>query len=158
MVKDELNTYAVRISQATRTGLVVLTYELALAYIGDALSYFETGDTTNFRDCIRRSRECIGELISTLDMKYAQSAELLRLYLFINRELNKADIRNNITELGRIKGILEKLMAAFTEVAKKDSSEPLMQNTQQIYAGLTYSGSCLNETVGGESVSRGYSV
>ncbi|MBQ7200193.1 MAG: hypothetical protein IJS24_02325 [Eubacterium sp.] len=49
-------------------------------------------------------------------------------------------------------------MPSFKEVAKQDTSKPLMENTQTIVAGLTYGpGSDLRETIGvGVSSNRGF--
>ena len=44
--------------------------------------------------------------------------------------------------------IIEKLLPAFREVAKQDTSEAVMKNVQQIYAGLTYGRGSLHETIG----------
>ena len=41
--------------------------------------------------------------------------------------------------------ILRRLYGSFVEVARQDTSEPLMRNTQQVYAGMTYGRASLNE-------------
>ena len=43
---------------------------------------------------------------------------------------------------------MEQLLPSFREVAKQDTSEAVMKNVQQIYAGLTYGRGSLNETIG----------
>ena len=54
---------------------------------------------------------------------------------------------------------MTKLKAAFEEVAKQDTSEPLMENTQQVYAGLTYGKGSLNEVLmSRDEYNRGYRV
>ena len=42
------------------------------------------------------------------------------------------------------------------EVAKQDTSEPLMHNTQQVYAGMTYGKEQLNENFQESDTSRGF--
>ena len=42
--------------------------------------------------------------------------------------------------------ILKRLYTSFCEVAKSDTSGPLMRNTQQVYAGMTYGRTTLNES------------
>ena len=44
--------------------------------------------------------------------------------------------------------VMERLLPSFREVAKQDTSEAVMKNVQQIYAGLTYGRGSLNETIG----------
>jgi len=42
--------------------------------------------------------------------------------------------------------VLKKLLIGFEGVSKEDHSGPMMRNTQQLYAGLTYGKGKLNET------------
>ena len=49
------------------------------------------------------------------------------------------------------------LLESFEEVARQDESGPVMENTQQIYAGLTYGKDSLNEVfLQGDENSRGF--
>ena len=48
------------------------------------------------------------------------------------------------------------LCASYKELEKKDFSEPIMGNTQTVYAGLTYGKYSLNEDVSAVSMNRGY--
>ncbi len=75
----------------------------------------------------------------------------------MNNALVRADIRKDISETERIIGMLKKLQAAFAEVGKEDDSGPMMENTQQVYAGLTYSKSSLNEDMYSNG-NRGFTV
>ena len=156
MTKEELKEYGMKVTQANSTELVVITYELAMGYIEEAENKID--NVTEFRTCIKKARAFIGELISALNMESVISGELMRLYLFINRELQIADIRKDITDLPRIRGILEKLKKSFEEITGMDKNGPVMKNTQQVYAGLTYSRGSLNENMYNDNVVRGYTV
>ena len=58
-----------------------------------------------------------------------------------------------------VREVMTKLKEAFEEVAKQDTSGPLMENTQQVYAGLTYGKGSLNEVlISGDEYNRGYRV
>jgi flagellar protein FliS len=49
------------------------------------------------------------------------------------------------------------LKKGFVEVAKQDTRGPVMENTQQVYAGLTYGRNALNEVlVNANESSRGF--
>ena len=53
--------------------------------------------------------------------------------------------------------IIKKLLPAFQKVADQDHSQAVMQNTQSIYAGLTYGRTSLNENIGVDvSANRGF--
>ena len=58
-----------------------------------------------------------------------------------------------------VREVMGKLKEAFQEVAKQDYSAPVMKNTQQVYAGLTYGKGSLNEVLlTGNDSNRGYRV
>ena len=67
------------------------------------------------------------------------------MYIFINKQLIEAKIKNTAEVLPRVQKMLEELLSSFQEVSKQDTSQPLMQNTQKIYAGLTYGRNDVNE-------------
>ena len=53
--------------------------------------------------------------------------------------------------------MLVKLANSFRRIKKDDKSGPVMENTQQLYSGLTYSKTSLNEDMYGD-VNRGFKV
>lgn len=157
MTKEELRDYGVKVTQASRTELLVLTYDLTIRYIEDAIEELQAGNDKEFRNCLKHARAFINELSSALDMQYKVSANLLSLYIFMDKVIVKADIRKETDELIRIIQMLKKLQNAFEEAKKSDASGPVMENTQQVYAGLTYSKSALNEDIYLDS-NRGFTV
>ena len=56
--------------------------------------------------------------------------------------------RREIERFAHATHVMERLLPSFREVAKQDTSEAVMKNVQQIYAGLTYGRGSLNETIG----------
>ena len=62
---------------------------------------------------------------------------------------------NSLKDLSRSREMLESLYDAFKEAAKQDTSAPLMQNAQQVYAGYTYGKNDVNENCQLDS-SRGF--
>jgi flagellar protein FliS len=53
--------------------------------------------------------------------------------------------------------IVEKLLDSFRQVSEMDESEAVMENTETIYAGLTYGRDSLNETLYSENMAnRGF--
>ena len=53
---------------------------------------------------------------------------------------------------------MKKLYDGFVHAAGQDHSEPLMKNTQQVYAGYTYGRDNLVETCQDSDSSRGFLV
>lgn len=157
MTKQKLKDYGIKVSQASRTELVVIMYDIATEYLDDALDAYNAGNTDSFRQYLRKAKNFINELSSSLDMKYQVSSQLFSIYLFMNNALIRADIRNDVSEIDRIKMMLIKLRNSFDKVSREDNSGPVMTNSDQVYAGLTYSKESLNENVYSDG-RRGFTV
>lgn len=145
MKKDDIQTFSYRISQANRTELVVITLDMAIQYIKDAK---EDQDINSYRQNLRNAKRVIDTLVSSLDMSYDISSQLFDVYMVVERYIISAGSRSTEHErstagymklLESCERMLTMLRKSFYEVSKTDDSAPLMQNTQQVYAGLTYS-------------------
>ena len=157
MTKEELNGYSYRVTQASRTELVVIMYDVALNYLSDSMNYFENANIESFRDDLKKAQRVINHLTSVLDMKYDISLELMRLYIYMNNVFVRSSIRKEVEELNVVMNMLQKLRSAFEKVRDEDNSGPVMINTQQVYAGLTYSNGGLNE-YHDQTTKRGFTV
>ena len=145
MKKDDIQTFSYRITQANRTQLVVITLDMAVQYIKDAK---EDQDINSYRQNLRNAKRVIDTLVSSLDMSYDISSQLFDVYMVVERYIISAGSRRTEHEgstagymklLESCERMLTMLRKSFYEVSKTDDSAPLMQNTQQVYAGLTYS-------------------
>lgn len=158
MDKEQVLDYNRKLTQASSSELVVITYELMERNLEEATRYFQEAEFLRYRSAIKKARALLGELITSLDLQYDISAQLLRIYLFMNRSLLRADLRNDMTEIPRICEMIRKLRESFVEVAKSDRSGPVMENAQQVYVGMTYSKGSLNEDIYTANMNRGYKV
>lgn len=139
-------TYAARVSQANRSELIVIIYEIILEDLKNGMKAYENGDIEAFNKELKHSQKFVNELISILDFKYVIAYDLLQLYLYTNKRIITAIVKKNPDTLESAIKVMESLFIGFKGVAKEDNSDPMMQNTQQLYAGLTYSKGILNET------------
>lgn len=155
MNKDSIQAYSKRIAQANRSELVVITYEIIIENIKTAQEY--VSDKIEFTGALDKAQSFLKELMVSLDFEYKISYELMSLYIFVNKMLIEAKQKNSAESLPRVEKIMEDLLSSFREVSKQDTSAPLMQNTQKVYAGLTYGRNDINETalVGNEE-NRGF--
>lgn len=144
MQKDKLQQYTARITQANPSQLVVITYELIIDSLEEA-AVLCGHDEKGFKGEINRARKLIHNLMSSLDLKLHISHELLRLYQFADRQLVDVSWKGSTEELDGVKKVIKSLKKGFEGVAKEDTSGPVMSNTQQLYAGLTYGKKDLNE-------------
>lgn len=154
MNNDLIRTYSYRISQANKTELIVIIYDLAIDYIKEAC---EVEKIEEKRHALLGAQRAVDELIVGLNMEFELSQNLFVIYNHIKRSLLSASVNPNRKELERIMGLLLKLRKSFYEVSKLDGSAPLMQNTQNVYAGLTYSRGGYCESVS-NNLNRGYVV
>ena len=59
----------------------------------DAKDAYDQSDLDTFAKSLKRAQKYVNELISTLDFKYAISYDLLSLYLYINKRIITAIIK-----------------------------------------------------------------
>jgi flagellar protein FliS len=143
-MKDELKQqFALRITQANKTELVVILYEMFLTYVEDAKNDCAQQDVRTFRMDIQRARGCLKELMGSLNFDYEPAPTLLKLYIYVSKLLVSADLHNETQSLDEAEKIMQKLHHSYEAISKEDKSGPVMGNTQTVYAGLTYSKSDL---------------
>ena len=87
-------------------------------------------------------------------MSYPISYNLRTIYDYCRRLVYKAIAEQKTAYLDESDHLMGKLSDAFREAAKTDSSAPLMQNAQTVYAGFTYGRGMLNENC--ETANRGF--
>ena len=158
MTKEEIKDYSFRITQGSRTDIIVVMYDLAIKYQQDAIKAFNDDDRPEFRAQCLNAVRVVDDLIEALDFSYELAMPLLRVYEYISREISGAVIKNDIEALNRCIRYLGSLKESFEKVAAQDSSGPVMGNSQSVYAGLTYGKGTLNENVTAENMNRGFSV
>ncbi len=146
MIKERLQEFTARITQANRSELIVIMYDMVKADIEYAKELFSLGDITGFEKECRHAQKIMHELMSTLDYRYSISYDLLSLYSFSNKRLIAAYMKKDSKYLDGVDTVIDNLKEGFVAVSQQDVSEPLMKNTQQIYAGLTYGRKSLNES------------
>lgn len=162
MTDEKKKQYILRISGANKTGLIVILYDMLIDYVEEAL---EAGCTENaavdkeaLHSALRHARGCIRELSESLDFHFSPSMELFSLYRYMDRQLAGAECKECIEPLRPLPHMIKELREAFYEVAKQDTSPALMENTQTVYAGLTYGKKDLNLSFTDQGHDRGFRV
>lgn len=156
-MKDELKKeFTRRIAQATPVSMITILYDMTLVYLKDAQTALAENGKKRFVQEIHRAQDCLMELLGSLDIKYEPASALRELYLYMHRELAAAIISSSEEHLLQPENILTRLRDAYLELEKTGSFEPVMDNTQQIYAGLTYGKNSLVENLAQPVNNRGY--
>jgi flagellar protein FliS len=146
MKKEAIQGFAARVTQASKSELIVILYEMILEEIGEARQAYDAGDLSVFDKELKKTQKFMNELITSLDYHYAISYDLLSLYLYTNKRIITSIIKRNPVALDSAEVVISRLLTGFEGVSKEDKSGPMMRNTQQLYAGLTYGRGKLNET------------
>lgn len=157
MKKEAIRMFANRVTLASKSELIVILYEMILTEIKEAKEAYENGDLNSFDKELKKAQKYVSELMASLDYQYPISLDLLSLYLYVNKRIITAIMKRNPVSLDSAESVLKKLQTGFEGVSKSDTSGPMMRNTQQLYAGLTYGKGTLNETyINPDNKSRGF--
>lgn len=143
---DELKKeFTLKITQANSTELIVILYDMILVYVDEAKEAFEKNNEEDYMQSLRKIRNCIGELMESLNLDYEMARNMYSLYVFFLKEIVKAETKKEkFAYLENIKPMIESLRNAYNQVACENKSGPVMKNTQTVYAGLTYGKKDLN--------------
>ena len=147
--------YTLKITQANKTQLIVILYEMALTYMDEAKEAYEKNDRKEFRKAISRTRGCINELMASLRFEYELAIRILELYMFVNKELARSEVRMRFEHVDNARKIITELLTAYRGLSQKDDSLPVMENAQIVYSGLTYDRKSLLDSLS-HSTNRGF--
>lgn len=158
MERGKISEFTRRISQCNKSGLTLITYEILFAYIEDARNACADGNYDGFKQGTHKACGCLERLMESLNFTYDISKELYPIYRYCRDELSMAVVKKDIQKLNGAEEILWNLYEAFKEAAKEDRSQPLMQNSEKVIAGMTYQKNNLTETYAMGDESRGFLV
>lgn len=146
MTSEQMNVYKMRIAQAGIGEMTVIMLEMEMQWIEDAVCAYEASDIQTFTDCVSKAQSVQVELMNVTNVQNEVGYDVYSIYAFINKQLIRAKIKGEPLDLMRCKGMLEKLHKSFAEIAKTDTSGPIMAGGEKVYAGLTYGTSGLVES------------
>lgn len=135
-----------RLSQCNNGEMIVIMYDIVFAYMEEAKEAHRSNSYEEYKSAVKKAQGSIDTLIGALNLKYDIAKDLHKLYIYAKTCLAKAIYQNRLDGLEEAEKILKRLYTSFCEVAKTDTSGPLMRNTQQVYAGMTYGRTNLNES------------
>ena len=158
MKAESVKIFTRRITSANKSEIIVIIYDIIAENLALAKKALAEGDRETYRNEIKQAISFVKELLVSLDMNYEVSKYLASLYIYVSRCLNFALVSGKKEEIEAAEKVLRKLGESFREVAKTDESKPVMENTQRVYAGITYGrGLDLDETLVAPAMeSRGF--
>ena len=158
MTRECKQQFTLRITQANSTQLVVILYEMLLCYLDEASEALRVQNREALREAVRKARGCLNELMLSLHMEYEPAPQLLQLYLFCIRRLASAEVKREEQPLSEIRRVIEPLCDAYRQIEEQNTKGPMMNNSQTIYAGLTYGRNALTENMADQGANRGMLV
>ena len=156
MTDEQKQEFTRKISNANKTGMIVVLYEMVLTYVQNAKKALEAQDREALHQEVQRAKACIKELQNSLNFKNELAMNYFEIYLYLRRELSRADVAGNITALDNVCGIVTEMHDTYKKISEADISKPVMENTQTVYAGLTYGRNSLNESLASQDIDRGF--
>ncbi len=146
MTKEQINTYTMRITQSNASSLAVVLYDMILDCIEESEARDQAGDAAMFEHSLQQAKGFLHELMAMSKMDSQVACDVMSLYLFVDKQLLMSVVKRKPVHLTESKRILTKLRSSFLEISRTDNDSPIMENTQQVYAGLTYGKGYLNES------------
>ena len=146
MTKEEMNVFSLRIANCSKTELIVITYDIIMNYVDSACSSYEKDDLDGVVFNLKKAKQFLNNLSSSLDFKYGISYELMNLYMYINNCLVRNIAKRNVENSDSIRSVINRLRESFDDISGLDNSGKVMKNSEQVYIGYTYGRtSTLNE-------------
>ena len=129
--------YVAKIATASPLKLVIINFEIILDYLEESKKNIDNQKEFDFN--ILKARQFLGELRGSLNMKYEISTQLLTMYNYVDRQLAIFLFSKKLEDLEAGTKVLKTIMSGFEEIEEKEKDKnSIMQNTESIYAGLTY--------------------
>lgn len=98
--------------------LVVMLYDGARRFLGQAAAAMRSGDVETSHIKLRRAEAIISHLLETLDLDQGDiAARLQAIYLFCNRHLNEARLQRDPEKIEQVSSLLGELRSAWSTVA-----------------------------------------
>ncbi|MCL1987962.1 MAG: flagellar protein FliS [Firmicutes bacterium] len=144
--------YTLRIANATPVQLVVINYELLLAFVDEALTAHSVNDKAEYYKKIGKTKEAITQLIEGLDLDNEVAQNLYQLYQYAWERLNKAlftgDFVGSANAVIEVQQMFATLLEGWQQIENTpDDRIAEHQADSKVYAGLTYGKDGLNEYI-----------
>jgi flagellar protein FliS len=100
--------------------LVVMLYDGASRFLGQAAVAMRDGDVETYHNRLRRAEAIISHLQNTLDLEQGDVAHnLLALYIFCRRHLNEARVTRDARKIDEVRGLLGQLRESWNTIASR---------------------------------------
>ena len=106
------------VTTASPGELTLMLYNGCLKFLGKAKVAIEERNIQEKNTNLQKSQAIISELMSTLNMDIEISKQMLPLYEYMNRRLIEANIKNDISIIEEVEGLVTEFRDTWKEVIK----------------------------------------
>lgn len=118
-LQDPYQTYRQQSAMTASPGdLTLMLYNGCIKFIRQGILGLEARDFSQANNAILRAQDIIAEFMSTLDMGYELSGNLMELYQFINSLLIEANIKKDGRRLEAALTLVSELRDTWAEVVR----------------------------------------
>jgi flagellar protein FliS len=104
MTVEKKQEFTLKITQANKTQMITIIYEIAICYLEEALKCMAEGRRNEAVASLDHAQGCIDELIHSLNLEYELARNLKGIYLFSKKELMAAGAAGNTGRIERVLG------------------------------------------------------
>lgn len=120
------------VTTASPGELTLMLYNGCIKFIGQAKNAISEKNIEQRNYYIQRAQAIIVEFMSTLNMDYEISNQMLPLYEYMNRRLTDANVQNSIEILEEVEGLVVEFRDTWKEVIKKNRQEQYATGVNEI--------------------------
>ena len=130
MTEEQMNVYKMRISQAGIAEMTTIMLEMEIQWMEEAVAAYGESNLEEFVRCTDKAQSVQVELM--------------------NVQLIRSKIKRQPLEFDRMLAMLHKYHTSFEALIPTDQGGPVMQQSEKVYAGLTYgAGGLVESSTGG---------
>lgn len=120
------------VTTASPGELTLMLYNGCIKFIGQAKNAINEKNIEQRNYYIQRAQAIIVEFMSTLNMDYEISNQMLPLYEYMNRRLTEANVKNSIEILDEVEGLVVEFRDTWKEVIKKNRQKQYATGVNEI--------------------------
>ena len=83
MTREQIQTYTLRVSQASPCELIVILYDIILDDVNNAKEALASGDNKQYQTDLSHAVRVVNELMEALDFSEKISYRLMSLYIYV---------------------------------------------------------------------------
>lgn len=120
------------VTTASPGELTLMLYNGCIKFIGQAKNAIAEKNIEQRNYYIQRAQAIISEFMSTLNMDYEISHQMLPLYEYMSRRLTEANIQNDASILEEVENLVIEFRDTWKEVIKKNRQEQFATGTNEV--------------------------